>query len=191
LIEVILALGVALYFFIRIWLGIRYKSSELLAKMGISKRSLVFIGIDLAILVAVVFQLSLPQFGRMHLGFLSETIRMFGISLFIVGALLSNWGRVVLGRNWRPAIVSEKMDSGQRLVTSGPFSIIRHPIYGGMILMGLGFELSLLNWLFLAVICIIPLLYWQAKKEEMMLEQVFPEYRQYKKNTKMFFPRVF
>ena len=189
--ESILGTGVALYFSVRIWLWVRHKSFELAAqKRKISKRGLVFIGVDLAIFAIVIFQLGFSQFGRMDLGVLSEAVRMFGISLFIIGVFLSSAGRIVLGKNWRPAIVSEAIDKGQRLVTSAPFSIIRHPIYSGMILIGVGFELSLLSWFFLAIIPLAFLLYWQAKSEEIALLRAFSEYERYKKNTKMFFPRV-
>lgn len=190
--ESILGTGVALYFLIRIWLGVRYKFlGSGVRERKISKRNLAFAGIDLAIFTAVILQLNFPQFGKMSLSFSSEPVKMFGISLFVIGVFLSNWGRIILGKNWRPAIVSEKIDRRQRLVVaSAPFSAIRHPIYSGMVLMGFGFELSLLNWLFIAIIFLSVLLYRQARSEERMLEEVFSQYKQYRKNTKMFFPKI-
>lgn len=189
MVESVLVAGIALYFLIRIWLFVRYKSSWSAKK--ISKGNFTFWGVDLAIFLVVVFQLTFPHFAKMSAGFLSEAIRIFGVSLFIIGVFLSNWGRFALGKNWRPALIGTEVDNQQKLVTGGPFSFIRHPIYSGMILLGFGFEISLLSWFFLAIVPAVFLLYRQAKSEERALEARFPQYRQYKKSTGMFLPKIF
>ncbi len=78
-----------------------------------------------------------------------------------------------------------------KLVTNGPFLLVRHPIYLGTWLFGLGFEIALGNWLVFAVICGAPILYLIAAREERLLEKVFPEqWTLYASRTKRFIPYI-
>ncbi|MBL8296632.1 MAG: isoprenylcysteine carboxylmethyltransferase family protein [Bryobacterales bacterium] len=57
--------------------------------------------------------------------------------------LLSGWALVHLGRQWRiQAVVAED----HRLVTSGPYSIVRHPVYLALLLMLVATLLVRSNW---------------------------------------------
>ena len=52
-----------------------------------------------------------------------------------VGLAFSVWARVALGRNWSAEVTFKE---GHELVASGPYGLVRHPIYTGLLLMGLG-----------------------------------------------------
>ena len=55
--------------------------------------------------------------------------------IVLAGAAFTVWARITLGRNWS-AEVAFKQD--HELIESGPYSLARHPIYTGLIAMGLG-----------------------------------------------------
>ena len=79
-----------------------------------------------------------------------------------------------------------------RLITSGPFRFIRHPMHSGGTLIGLAWvwdEFSPLR-LFVFVILFIDFLV-KLHYEERLLTERFPEYLDYKKRTKRLVPLVY
>ncbi|MFX1588660.1 MAG: methyltransferase family protein, partial [Promethearchaeota archaeon] len=77
----------------------------------------------------------------------------------------------------------------RKLVKSGIYSYIRHPIYLSFNLFCIGFNMILLDWLLLVLYIIGGIgLYFQAIDEENILLEYFgDEYREYMKNTGRFF----
>ena len=62
-----------------------------------------------------------------------------GILVALVGWSFAVWARVVLGHLWSSAIT---LKQGHVVVTSGPYRVVRHPIYTGILLAILGTALS-------------------------------------------------
>src|SRR5439155_8739006 len=78
--------------------------------------------------------------------------RMFactGVFLFVAGLLLRWWAIIILGRFFTVDVVIEK---DHELVERGPFRVVRHPSYTGVLLAFVGFALSLRNWAALLVV---------------------------------------
>jgi len=77
------------------------------------------------------------------------------------------------------------------LVTTGPYALVRHPIYGGMLLAMLGSALAQ-SLLWLAPLLVYgPLFIRSARREERLLLERFPQrYPGYLKRTKMLVPFV-
>ena len=69
-----------------------------------------------------------------------------GLVLFALGLGLAIWARVNIGRNWGTPM-SQKNEP--ELVTSGPYHLIRHPIYSGVLLAGVATAVAL-SWLWLS-----------------------------------------
>ena len=112
-----------------------------------------------------------------------------GLALFGVGLAFAIWARVHIGRNWGTPM-TQKRDP--ELVTSGPYRLVRHPIYSGVILACIGTAVAL-NWLWLAIVA-LPTIYfvYSATVEERYLAQQFPDsYPAYKRSSKMLVPFVF
>ena len=114
----------------------------------------------------------------------------FGLGIFIFGVFLSILARYSLKENWATA---RAFAQPKRIIDSGPYAYIRHPIYLGSLLMGLGFELAMSSWLFFVVLIIgTPFIYICAYKEEQMLiKWMGQDYQDYKKKTSWFFPWIF
>jgi protein-S-isoprenylcysteine O-methyltransferase Ste14 len=94
-----------------------------------------------------------------------------------------------LGRNWAPSMSGVKKDAF--LVSTGPYAIVRHPIYLGAFVLLAALSLVAANLLLLLpTIVLLALLYMQIGGEEASLIEKFgDEYREYMKRTPRFIPK--
>ena len=112
-----------------------------------------------------------------------------GIALFGLGLGLAVWARRHLGRNWGTPM-SQKKDP--ELVTTGPYRVVRHPIYTGMLAAGVGTATALGWWLLVAVALAATYFIYSATVEERWLVEQFPTaYVAYRRETKMLVPFIF
>jgi protein-S-isoprenylcysteine O-methyltransferase Ste14 len=112
-----------------------------------------------------------------------------GLVIFLLGLALAVWARVYLGRNWGMPM-SEKADP--ELVTTGPYSTVRHPIYSGIILAMIGTALAVSVYWLIAVVLLGAYFGYSAAMEERYMAGRFPDtYPAYKKSTKMLIPFIF
>jgi protein-S-isoprenylcysteine O-methyltransferase Ste14 len=113
----------------------------------------------------------------------------FGLILFALGLGLAIWARLHIGRNWGPPM-SQKDDP--ELVRSGPYRLVRHPIYSGILLGGVGTAVAL-GWLWLIAVALAGVYFiYSATVEERLLTEEFPDaYPEYRRSTKMLVPFVF
>lgn len=99
------------------------------------------------------------------------------------------WARLCIGRNWS-AIVEVK--EGHTLVRRGPYRVVRHPLYAGLLLAMVGTAIGCGELgAFLGVV--IGFAGWLAKArlEESFLLAQFPEaYREYRRNVRTLIPFV-
>jgi protein-S-isoprenylcysteine O-methyltransferase Ste14 len=96
-----------------------------------------------------------------------------------------------LGRNW--SITLEIRDK-HKLVSSGPYALVRHPMYTSFLLIALGQAFLLANWVagLTGLIGFAILFFLRVNKEEhMMLENFGPEYRDYMERTKRLIPYLY
>jgi protein-S-isoprenylcysteine O-methyltransferase Ste14 len=79
-----------------------------------------------------------------------------------------------------------------RLVTTGIYSHVRHPIYAGMILAGIGWSAITRSLAAFAVALLLgALLDAKARREEAWLVERYPDYEEYRRRSKRFVPRVY
>jgi len=85
-----------------------------------------------------------------------------------------------------------KPKNEQKLVTSGPYSRVRHPLYSVHNLFNLGMVLLTANIpLIIFAIIGVPLTYMRMKDEErMMIEEFGSEYEEYRDRTGRIFPKL-
>ena len=111
-----------------------------------------------------------------------------GLALMGVGgAVMVGSGRT-LGRNL--SALPEPLDSAH-LVTTGLYGQVRHPIYSGVLALGLGWAAlrgssGALGW----TAALAALFHFKAAHEETALQARFPEYAAYRERTKRFVPGV-
>jgi protein-S-isoprenylcysteine O-methyltransferase Ste14 len=109
-----------------------------------------------------------------------------GLVLFAAGLGFAVWARLNIGRNWGTPM-SQKDDP--ELVTSGPYRLVRHPIYSGILMAGIGTAISL-SWSGLLAVALAGIYFvYSATIEERNLTEQFPDaYAVYKRSTKMLVP---
>lgn len=106
--------------------------------------------------------------------------------LTLFGAIFSTYVLAQLGRSF------SVMAEARRLVTSGPYAIVRHPLYLTEELAMLGMALQFFSP-FAVLIFVLHLLVQiqRMKNEEAVLRQVYPEYLAYKERTARLIPKVY
>jgi protein-S-isoprenylcysteine O-methyltransferase Ste14 len=111
-----------------------------------------------------------------------------GLVLFAVGLGLAVWARINIGRNWGTPM-SQKDDP--ELVTSGPYRLVRHPIYSGILVAGIGTAVAL-SWSWLIAVALAGIYFvYSATIEERNLTEQFPDtYAMYRRSTKMLVPFI-
>ena len=133
---------------------------------------------------------------RIHLGqiivgniILHRVLAITGTVMIASGAVFNIMGRLQLKSNWANQI---KIYDDQSLITSGIYSLVRHPLYASIMLMLFGGSIVYANYIsaILTAVVFIPFMYHRARQEEIMLEQQFKSYSDYKKKTGMFFPKL-
>lgn len=129
-------------------------------------------------------------------GFLAErfvprslAIAGTGMVLTLLGIAFAIWARLFLGTNWSAA---PSVKQGHHLVRSGPYAIVRHPIYSGLLLAMFGTALSVGKWRGLVGLAIVAAA-WHIKSrtEERYMEEEFGgEYVRYRREVKGLIPFV-
>ncbi len=120
-----------------------------------------------------------------HSGILGWT----GVALCLLGFSLAINARRHLGRNWGLPMSRKEQPE---LVTSGPYALIRHPIYTGLILAMLGSAIGVNVLWALLLVPVGAYLIYSARREESVMLQLFPEqYAAYRARTGMLAPCPF
>jgi protein-S-isoprenylcysteine O-methyltransferase Ste14 len=116
-------------------------------------------------------------------------VAITGVAFTWAGIALALWARWHLGQYWS-ARVTIKED--HKLIRTGPYSRLRHPIYSGLDLAALGSAMTIDQWRCVAGICLIVLGYWiKAKKEEAMLTAQFgADFDEHRKHTGFLLPHL-
>ncbi len=112
---------------------------------------------------------------------LSSTIKAIGLAVCVIGILIMSIALLQLNRRLS-AFPTPKDESS--LVSNGVYSLVRHPIYTGIILAGLGFAVYWEDSLKLIITIILYLLFeFKASYEEELLSKKFADYNEYKTKT--------
>lgn len=140
------------------------------------------------VIVAIVFVL--VRVGVFHGHRLNRQIwrDALGLVLLFIGLGFAVWARLNIGRNWGSPM-TQKQDP--ELVTSGPYHLVRHPIYSGIVVALVGTAAALAwRWLFAAGLAGLYFGYCAAVEERYMTTRFPDAYPTYKRATKWFVPFV-
>jgi protein-S-isoprenylcysteine O-methyltransferase Ste14 len=180
-------------------LGLTYLVSEILLTLTRRSRSktgtkqdrstlgiiwlVIAVSIVAGVLVAQNFRAAALPHGRM---FASA-----GVMLFVAGLILRWWAIITLGRFFTVDVTTEK---DHELVERGPFRIVRHPSYAGVLLAFVGLGLSLRNWVALLVI-LLPIgaafIHRMNVEEDALVRALGPRYANYIKRRKRLVPFLY
>lgn len=117
-------------------------------------------------------------------------IQGLGVALVIAGVALACRARYFLGRNWS---MSVELKQKHELIQSGPYSVVRHPIYTGLLIGFAGTAVAMGEWRGLISVAIFTtFIVFKLRVEERWLSELFgPEYSQYMDRIKALVPGLF
>jgi protein-S-isoprenylcysteine O-methyltransferase Ste14 len=166
----------------------RWFENDTSAKQKEQKSNSVGIIVILCILALFVFYAVLPENRNILIVPLPDWLHWLGLVLGIISLVQQIWTHVTLQKNWSAAKESGKNNV---VITGGPYSWIRHPLYMALMLFFIGLSLVSGFSLFLLLASLsIPFFNNAARKEEAIMVQHFgDEYSEYMKCTGRFFPR--
>jgi protein-S-isoprenylcysteine O-methyltransferase Ste14 len=136
-----------------------------------------------------LYYLPLSSVPILGLKIVPDQIAWLGLAMCVGGVSFAIWSRHKLAANWN--VSGTDLDEHQVLIQSGPYAIVRHPIYTGMLLAMLGTGLAIgelrafVNFIFCA------LEGWtKLNQEETFLQKQFPEYMDYQYRVKKLIPGI-
>ena len=115
-----------------------------------------------------------------------------GALLYFPGLALVLWGRLALGKMYFVSTSqAAQLFAGHELVTRGPFAIVRHPMYLGLILAALGGLLLYQTWTMVIFSLLAPLVLRRARREEKLLAAAFgKQWQDYCSRVPALLPRL-
>jgi protein-S-isoprenylcysteine O-methyltransferase Ste14 len=119
----------------------------------------------------------------------SMSMAYVGLAITEVGLAFAILARIYIGKNWSPLI---QVKEGHELIQRGPYAVVRHPIYSGLMLATLGTAIAYGEFSgFIGFVMVV--LAWGYKsrlEEEAMEEQFGPQYEKYRSHVKALIPFV-
>lgn len=138
-----------------------------------------------------LFFASLVKFTGSAEASLALPLALSGCTIAVVGTVLVQRSRAQLGSAW--SLVA-KADQSTGLVTTGPYRLVRHPIYLGMALLAMGQALAFGSWpaSLIVLFGVVPTFAWRALAEDNLLSRTFGEpYDTYRRRTGVIIPKLF
>jgi protein-S-isoprenylcysteine O-methyltransferase Ste14 len=78
-----------------------------------------------------------------------------------------------------------RVEKGQKVIDTGPYAHVRHPMYAGAIWLFVGMPLALGSWWSLGLIVpLMTVLLWRLLDEERILQRELPGYRDYMRRVR-------
>jgi protein-S-isoprenylcysteine O-methyltransferase Ste14 len=151
------------------------------ARGDCSSRMIIWLSLIVSIMIAYFF-------GVNEITLLPDWVFYLGIALMIGGIALRQWAIFVLGRFFSTKVT---ILSDHKIVTNGPYRVIRHPAYSGTLLTLVGLGLASRTWAgTLAILILFGLVYnYRISIEEKELKAEFGEqYFEYSRKTKRLIP---
>jgi len=117
----------------------------------------------------------------------SAIVGRAGFLLVAAGLAISVWARAVLGGNWSATVT---LKEGHEIVSTGPYRLVRHPIYTGLLLGFAGTALARGDWRGLAAFVIASAALWRKLRleERWLTEEFGARYDDYRRRTSALIP---
>jgi len=113
-----------------------------------------------------------------------------GITVFVLGLCFRAWAFHVLGRFFKFTVV---VQPDHEVVDTGPYRLIRHPSYTGLLTAELGLGIALGTWLSIPACLLPPLIAFTVRlltEERVLARELGEPYRAYMARTRRLIPGV-
>ena len=128
--------------------------------------------------------------GYSGVGLLPDLVFYLGIFLILLGVVVRQWAIAVLGRFFSLTV---RVSEDHRVVDIGPYRLVRHPSYTGIMITLAGLGLAVQSWTALLVLLVIfgvAYGYRIRVEEKTLLSELGSDYANYMKRTKRLIPYV-
>ena len=118
-------------------------------------------------------------------------LEIAGLVMYVVGFLLMAWALISLERHYQ--LGGSAPRSEDKLVTNGPYRLVRHPMYTAALSISLGLACLIQSWAFFCVFCIYLVLICLLipMEEDGLLKAYGEQYVVYQKKTRHLVPFVY
>jgi protein-S-isoprenylcysteine O-methyltransferase Ste14 len=117
-------------------------------------------------------------------------IAVAGLLAVLIGVAFSVWSRLMLGANWSNRVTVKE---NHTLVRSGPYRIVRHPIYSGILfgMLGSAVQRGGIRCFAGVLLCWLSFSLKTQAEERFMVQSFGDEYLQYRLKVKALVPFIF
>ena len=116
-------------------------------------------------------------------------VAVVGAAMWAGGIALVVWSRKTLARSFTP--FPKPVDGGNQ-VSSGPYGVVRHPIYSAVVLCLAGWAVMWQSPAAGTLVAILAvLLDFKARREEAWLASAYPDYAEYRRRVRKFIPLIY
>jgi protein-S-isoprenylcysteine O-methyltransferase Ste14 len=129
-------------------------------------------------LVVLVWFIAIGMDRRMHTSNVPQVLQGLGLAMYLVSTALIMW--VFRENSFAAPVVRVQAERGHHVISTGPYAIVRHPMYGSIILFFFGVPLLLGSWWGLLCAPLFALLFAvRTRIEERALAAGLPDYADY------------
>ena len=123
----------------------------------------------------------------------ADEIAILGAILCLPGLAFVLWGRIALGTMYFVSTgFGAQLFAGHRLITQGPYRIVRHPMYFGLLIAGIGGLLLYQTWTGVVFVgCGLGVIRRALREEEVLAGTFGAEWMEYCRRVPMLLPRLF
>jgi protein-S-isoprenylcysteine O-methyltransferase Ste14 len=156
----------------------------------LENKSFWFLVFAITLVIVSTIQFSSNNLGKVSSLDLYPIFQVVALGFYGVGLSLRYQGSMVLGENFTRHVA---VSSSMRLVSTGPYRYLRHPLYLGLFLITISFPIYVGN--VFAILVGLPLLVigfsWRMNVEELALTKIHPQYAQWLKQRYRFIPFIY
>jgi protein-S-isoprenylcysteine O-methyltransferase Ste14 len=122
---------------------------------------------------------------------ISLVVGVVALVVIVLGVGIRVWAAIALGRYHTTTLM---MSEGQKVVTSGPYTLVRHPGYLGEIMIWTGFAVvssNLTLFFLMPAMFVAVYLYRISAEEKMLVKELSDDYVRYQHRTRRLIPSVY
>jgi protein-S-isoprenylcysteine O-methyltransferase Ste14 len=179
-------IGVCWIIFVVVWLLGAISTKRTIYRESSTERAVYWLVLVIGYFL-VIESSSLPPPFDWHVVPHTTSSAWIGAFLCVSGLVFAIWARVILGRNWSGVIT---LKEGHELIERGPYRIVRHPIYTGILAMFAGTAIATGYFGgFLGLLLVFVSFWLKLKREEDLMLKHFPDkYAAYQRRVKRIIP---
>ncbi|NUQ24499.1 MAG: isoprenylcysteine carboxylmethyltransferase family protein [Saprospiraceae bacterium] len=147
-----------------------------------AQKDVVFVVLQFVLFIVYIFRIPAIDIE------VTDVLRTIGLYVSIFASVLTLLAFLAINTNLSP--FPTPISNG-KLIRSGVYKYVRHPIYSGILWASLGFALYSENtFRFIVFLSLLVLFILKARYEESLLQARYPDYADYQKTSGMFLPWI-